>query len=57
MYMQAKGSAEEVNMLLNEIVAGLNEDQSKHDNVRRADVSACDRILNDLDNTIHYHET
>ena len=53
--MQAKGSAEEVNML--EIIAGLNEDQSKHDNVRRAGVSACDRILNDLDNTIHYHTT
>jgi hypothetical protein len=57
MFMQAKGSTDEINLLLNELIASLLENQHKHDQVRRADVAACDRITNDLDQTIHYHAT
>lgn len=55
MYLQARGNAEEVLVLLNQILAGLVDDQNKHDNVIRVDRSACTRITTDLENAILYH--
>ena len=36
-YMQSKGSAEEVNLLLNTIASGIMENQNKHDALRRVE--------------------
>jgi hypothetical protein len=47
-YMQSKGSAEEVNLLLNQLLAGILENQGKHDTLRRTEQTACNRIINDL---------
>lgn len=55
MYLQAKGNAEEILILLNQLLAGLVDDQNKHDNVIRVDRSACTRIVTDLENSIAYH--
>ena len=43
-YMQSKGSAEEVNLLLNQLMAGILENQAKHDNLRRTEQTACNRV-------------
>jgi hypothetical protein len=56
-HMQAKTPSDEINMLLNEIIAGLLEDQHEHDRVNRTDQAACDRITGDMDTNIHYHAT
>ncbi|CAD8079544.1 unnamed protein product [Paramecium sonneborni] len=55
MYLQAKGNAEEILVLLNQLLAGLVDDQNKHDNVIRVDRAACTRIVTDLENSIAYH--
>ncbi|KAM3138351.1 hypothetical protein pb186bvf_009627 [Paramecium bursaria] len=57
MYLNARGKADEVILLLNQILAGLVDEQNKHDNVRRVDQTACTRIINDLENSIAYHTT
>lgn len=43
-YMQSKGSAEEVNLLLNTIASGILENQNKHDALRRVEQGACNKV-------------
>ncbi|KAM3131279.1 hypothetical protein pb186bvf_016597 [Paramecium bursaria] len=54
-HIQAQTPANEINMLLNAVGAGIAQDQSEHDHVNRTDQTAFNQISSDLENNINYH--
>ncbi|CAD8080463.1 unnamed protein product [Paramecium sonneborni] len=55
-HLQAQTPANEVNMLLNGVAAGLQQDQNDHDHAFELDTTTNNRIVEDLEKEILYHQ-
>jgi hypothetical protein len=48
---------DQINLLLQNIAATLNQQQANSDKVHENDAATCEKLINDMESAINYHET